>query len=223
MTKLNSSSVKTALLVCGILSTLLYIAAICIGAGKWDGYDSYSQTVSELIAIDAPSASIVIPLFVVYSILVFAFGTGIWLSAGSKKMLRAATLLIMAKEVLGLIATLFTPMHLRGIEVSATDSMHALLTMLGVLLCMLPAIILGALSFDKKFRIYSILTIVIFLIFGMLAGMEGAKIAENQPTPHAGIWERINIFTYFAWTIVLAMKLLRNNRRQSSLTERNMT
>jgi hypothetical protein len=211
----SEKRLKQVLLVCGILSTIIYVLAIVLGAFKWDTYDSLSQTVSELIAINAPSSTIVIPLFILYSILVFAFGFGVWLSAGAQKTLKVIAVLIVTKEILGLIATLFAPMHLRGISTSQTDTFHAILTGIGVLLCMLPAIGFGAFSFGKGFRIYSIITIVIFLLFGTLAGMDGSKIAQNQPTPYAGVWERINIFTYFLWTIMLSIKLLKMNKSNS--------
>lgn len=205
-------SIRQSLLLCGILSSVLYIVATILGAYRWTEYDSASQTVSELIAIDAPSAQLVVPLFLLYSLSVFAFGLGIWLSAGTKKALRIVALLIVAKEVLGVIATVFAPMHLRGIAATQTDTMHGALTGIGVLLCMLPAIGFGASAFGKGFCIYSIVTIAIFLLFGTLAGMEGAKIAANQPTPCVGILERINIFTYFVWIGALTIKLLKANR-----------
>jgi hypothetical protein len=209
------TQIRKPLLLCGILSSVLYIVATILGALRWKEYDSASQTVSELIALDAPSTELVVPLFLLYSLLVFAFGLGIWLSAGTKKALRIAAILIVAKEVLGVIATVFAPMHLRGIAATPTDTMHGALTGIGVLLCMLPTIGFGASAFGKGFRIYSIITIAIFLLFGTLAGMEGAKIAANQPTPFAGIWERINIFTYFLWTGVLTVKLYRLNKTQA--------
>jgi hypothetical protein len=199
---------KKVLLVCGILSTILYVVTIILGALQWKEYDSISQTISELFAVDAPSARLVIPLLLIYSILVFAFGMGVWLCAGTKRILRFVAILIIAKEILGVIATLFAPMHMRGIEVSLTDTMHGVLTGVGVLLCMLPTVGFGAMTFGKGFRIYSIITIMIFLIFGILAGMNGSKIAENQPTPLAGVWERINILTYFIWIIIFTVKLL---------------
>jgi hypothetical protein len=205
---------KDNLLICGILSTILYVIATILGAMKWSEYDSFSQSVSELIAVNAPSASIVIPLFLIYSLLVFAFGIGIWLSAENKKAIRVVAVLIIAKEVLGVIATLFAPMHLRGTETTISDTWHIILTAIGVLLCMFPAIIFGAKAFGKRFFIFSIVTILVFLLFGTLAGMDGSKIAENLPTPYAGVWERINIFMYFIWVIVLAINLLRQNKHK---------
>lgn len=202
---------KKGLLVCGIISTILYVFATILGAIHWKEYSSISQSVSELIAIDAPSAPLVIPLFLIYGILVFAFGAGVWCSAGTKRILRVVAVLIIAKEIFGVIATLFAPMHMRGIDSSLTDTMHIILTGIGVLLCMLPAVGFGAFAFGKGFRIYSMVTILVFLIFGILAGLNGSKIAENQPTPLAGVWERINILTYFAWIIVFAVKLLKSD------------
>lgn len=202
---------KKVLLVCGILSTILYVVATILGALRWKEYDSISQTVSELIALDAPSAPLVIPLFLIYSLLVFAFGIGVWLSTGTKRILRVVAVLIIAKEILGVIATVFAPMHMRGIEVTLTDTMHGVLTAVGVLLCMLPTVGLGAMVFGKGFRIYSVITILIFLIFGIMAGMNGSEIAENQPTPLAGVWERINILTYFIWVNIFTVKLLKSD------------
>jgi hypothetical protein len=205
-------STKNNLLFCGILSTILYVITTILGAIKWKEYDSFSQSVSELIAVNAPSASLVIPLFLIYSLLVFAFGIGIWLSAENKKAIRIVAILIITKEILGVVATLFAPMHLRGNETTISDTWHIILTAVGVLLCMFPAIIFGIKAFGKRFLIFSIVTILVFLFFGTLAGMDGSKIAENLPTPYAGIWERINIFMYFIWVIVLAINLLRQNK-----------
>ncbi|MBI3966083.1 MAG: DUF998 domain-containing protein [Chloroflexi bacterium] len=76
---------KKLLLVCGIVASLLYVAATILGAMRWEGYSSTAQSVSELFAIDAPSKSLVDPLFVTYSLLWSAFGVGVWRSAGRKR------------------------------------------------------------------------------------------------------------------------------------------
>ena len=76
--------VQKVLLGCGIVSSLLYIVAILLGAMRWQGYNSISQSVSELITIDVPSAPLVVPLFFIYSLLIYTFGVGVWMSAGQK-------------------------------------------------------------------------------------------------------------------------------------------
>jgi hypothetical protein len=197
------------LFICGILSSLLYVAMTILAAMRWEGYSSFSQTVSELFAIDAPSRSIVIPLMLAYSMLMFAFGLGVWMSAGRKVALRVVAGLLVGKEVLGVIGTLFAPMHMRGVEGTLTDSMHAIITGVGVLLFMFPAIVFAATAFGKRFRIYSIGTILIFLVFGALSGLDGPRMAAHLPTPLMGVWERVNIFGYMIWVVVLAITLLR--------------
>lgn len=208
------------LLICGIASVVLYITATIAGAYVWPEYSSLSQSVSELIAVNAPSASIVIPMFLLYSLLVFAFGSGILMLAKENKALKFVAILIIAKEIFGVIATLFAPMHLRGDTPAITDDMHIVLTAAGVLLCMFPAIIISAKVFGGWFRFFSIAIILIFLIFGTLAGMDGAKIAENLPTPYVGLWERINIFSYLLWVIILSFKLLSINKNKFFTNEK---
>jgi hypothetical protein len=99
-------------------------------------------------------------------------------------------------------------MHLRGAEFTLTDTMHIVMAMVTVLL-MLLAIGFGAAAFGKRFRLYSIATMVILVAFGALTGLDGPRIAGNLPTPWVGVWERINIGAYLLWVVVLAMTLLR--------------
>ena len=46
---------RKTLLVCGILSSMLYAAMTVVIAMQWEGYSSASQTISELSAIGAPT------------------------------------------------------------------------------------------------------------------------------------------------------------------------
>lgn len=209
-TKFRWLSVQQSLLSCGILSSLLYVAGITIGATKWEGYSPLSQSVSELFAVDAPTASFMVPLLVLYAFLIYAFGVGVWQSAGSRRALRIAAVLIICKEIFGVLATIVTPMHLRGSNGTISDTMHAIFTGVGVLLCMFPAIGFGGVSFGKRFKIYSFVTMVVFLTCGILAGMEGPKVAANLSTPLLGVLERINIYTYMVWIGVLAIALIRD-------------
>ncbi len=65
------------MLVCGIVSSPLYVAMNVIGAMQFEGYSSLSQTVSELSAIGAPSRPLWVALAILYTLLVTAFGWGI--------------------------------------------------------------------------------------------------------------------------------------------------
>lgn len=199
------------LLASGIVSSLLYVTTLVLGAWRWEGYSSTSQTVSELFAIGAPSAGLVVPLFVTYGLLIYAFGIGVWRSAGPARALRWTAAGLIGKEVLGVVVTLFFPMHMRGVEGTLTDVMHATLTFVGVLF-MLLAIGSAAIAFGKWFRWYSIVTILLLVGGGILAGLDAPRIEANLPTPWAGVTERVNILAYMLWVVVLAIALLRRQR-----------
>ena len=117
--------VRKVLLVCGIVSSLLYVAMNIVGAMQFEGYDSASKAVSELSAIGAPSRPLWVLLGIVYQILVIAFGWGVWASAGRNRALRVVGGLLLAYGVVGLTAPFF-PMHMRGAGVTLTDTMHFL-------------------------------------------------------------------------------------------------
>lgn len=211
-----SSRLQTFLITLGIISSILYIITDIVASVMWRDYSRTSQTVSELIGVDAPTRLYVAILFTIYDLLVYAYGVGIFFASGSKRALKIAAILIIAKEILGLAATLFFPIHLRGVEGNFSDTMHGILTAAGVFLCMFPAMIAGAVSFKGTFRIYSIVTMILFVVFGILAGADQPKYALNMPTPMMGVWERINIYGYMVWIVVLSIMLLRSKRAGES-------
>ena len=211
----SRKTVRQVLLICGILSSLLYVAMNVFVAMQWEGYNSASQTVSELSAIGAPTRSLWVFLGIAYTLLVTAFGWGVWASARRNRPLRVVGGLMLACGVIG-FAWPFAPMHLRGAEFTLTDTMHIVLAMVTVLFYLL-VLGFGAAAFGKRFRLYSIATMVILGAFGALTGLDGPRIAANLPTPWVGVWERINIGVFLLWIVVLAMALLRAEKGQGSI------
>ena len=203
---------RKVLLALGIVGPLFYVAADIHISTRWEGYSYTDQTVSELFAIGAPTRPLAVPLMLTYGVLAIAFGLGVWESAGEKRALRVVAVGLIGKEVLGSVATLFAPIHLREAlaagEGTATDTWHGILT-LGGALCYLLAMGFGATAFGKWFRLYSIATMLILVVFGLLAGLEQPQLAANLPTPWMGLWERIDIFATMLWIAVLAIALLR--------------
>jgi hypothetical protein len=194
------------LLACGILSPLLFVAMNVFVPRLFDGYSLASQTVSELSAIGAPTRPLWVWLGTVYCLLFAAFGWGVWKSAGRNWPLRVAGALMVAN---GVVSLFWPPMHLRGQELTLTDTMHIVWTIVTGLLVML-AVGFAAAAFGKRFRLYSNATLMIFFVFGALTGMEGPRVAANLPTPWIGVWERIIIAAQMLWIAVLAVTLLRN-------------
>jgi hypothetical protein len=78
---------------------------------QWEGHSSASQTVSELSAIGAPTRPLWVLLGIAYTLLVTAFGWGVWQSARRNRPLRVVGGLMVAYGVIGLASPL-APMHL---------------------------------------------------------------------------------------------------------------
>jgi hypothetical protein len=199
---------RKTLLACGILSSLLYIAADVLAGFYHPDYHSYwSLTVSELSAIGSPTRPLVLPFFIAYGVLVIPFALGLRQSAVGNGALHIAGTLMLALGVINVIGFPF-PIHVRGAAPTYNETMHIILTALTVVV-FLAAMGFAAAAFGKAFRLYSVVTIAVLLIFGALAGFEGPKIAANLPTPWVGAAERINIGGYLIWQIVLAVRAWR--------------
>ena len=127
-------------------------AMTAFAAMQWENYFSASQTISELSAIGAPTRSLWVASAAVYTVLVIAFGWGVWMSAGRIRALRTTGALILAYGSLGLLWPL-APMHLREVLAvgggTMSDTMHIALASATVLL-MLAAMCIAASAFGGR-------------------------------------------------------------------------
>jgi len=175
-----------------------------------------SQVPSELTAIGAPTQALWARLGWIYTVLITAFGIGVWKSAGGNRTVRIIGGLIVAYASLGLLWP-FAPMHQRDVLAAGggtlSDTLHQVLAAVTVFLMFL-AIGFGAAAFGKRFRLYSIVTIVVLLVFGALTFLEAPRLQVNLPTPWIGLWERINITAFLLWVVVLASVLWKRVRAQ---------
>ena len=206
---------RRLLLYCGVAASLLYIAMNIFIPPLYEGYNWVTQTVSELSAVDAPTRPLWFPLGIAYTLLIAVFGWGVFKSAGEKKSLRIVGICLLLNGMLGLT---WSPMHQRVVLAagggSFTDTWHIVMSIITVTLMFL-SIGFGTSVFGNKFRIYSLLTIVVFIVFGVLTFLEAPSIDKNLPTPHIGLWERINIAAFMVWILVFSVVLLRTEKKPS--------
>jgi hypothetical protein len=98
---------------------------------------------------------------------------------------------------------------MRGYNTALTDTLHiawAIVTNIFMWTFML----LGAMALGKSFRMYTFVSILLHVIFGMLTFQEAPQIPKNGPTNMIGLWERINILVFMMWVIVFAIILRRS-------------
>ena len=113
---------RRLLLICGVIAPLVYIATDIVAARLYPGYSYSDQAVSELFAIGAPTATMVVRLFTVSSALFVLFSVGLRLSMRSRLM-RLMALMILLNAVDSLMLWNLFPMHMRGSKLSLTDTM----------------------------------------------------------------------------------------------------
>lgn len=191
------------------MSSLVCLSMDFVGGTRWENYSWLSQEFSRLSAIGAPSRSIHLVLSLIYSLLIIAFGVGIWLSSGQKKTLRVIGSAFTIYAIDNWLWPQFFPEYLSQTVSALTNTMHIVLTVVTVLTWIL---IFGfaIVAFRKWMRLYSIETLLAVIIFGSLAGSQGAALAAGQPTPWLGLMERINIYSFMIWVVVFTLVLLPN-------------
>lgn len=201
------------LLISGIIASLLYIGADVFVSTQYPGYSYTDQAISELSAIGAPTQGLWTILLIVFDPLLVAFGLGVYKIASHNRPLRITGLLLIVWGIFGLLWYLF-PMNMRGAIGSTTDTMH--LVMAGVTVFLILMFIgFGSGAQGRGFRLYSILTIAVMLIFGAMVGQQAPRVAAQLSTPWMGIMERISVYTPMIWVIVLASILLQKNKELS--------
>jgi hypothetical protein len=197
--------IKKWFVICGILSTVIYIATDIVATLGYQNYSYVSQCFSELQAVDAPTRPFVVIFMSIYNLSILLFSIGLMLTDKRKRALVAGLMLI-GYAFSGEITTLFYPMHMRGVEGNLSDTMHANLTFVFVFFTLL-FMGFAATLYEKKFLLYTVFTVLLLILFGSLAGMDGSLMAENLPTPWLGIKERINIYASLLWILIFASKI----------------
>jgi Protein of unknown function (DUF998) len=205
---------RKVLLACGPLSALVYIGWHEVAALQWEGYSRISNAISELSLTGSPSKWILEPwLGLVDNPLLIAFGIGIWLSARGSRALQVIGGL---QIVGGAIAPLW---WLFG---EASLAAHLALSVVGIL-TWLGSMGFGAAAFGRRFRIYSLLSLAVVVVFNGLALSYAPEVSAGEPTPYIGLYERIAFSAYFLWLTVLAVALWRRpdirDRDEAEMTE----
>lgn len=204
------------LLLCGVLSSVLYVVIDVIGALNYPGYDYSAQAISEMSAIGAPTGDLLAPLYRTWSILFLAFTLGVWLVGGTRPALRKSAALMLAVAVVGSGLSFF-PMNSRSAEPTFSDTMHLLFAGATILLLSL-AILAGSTAFGRGFRRYSAATVAVMLLFFILTMRDVPNVGADLPTPYMGLTERICMAAWLLWIAIFSVELLRGGGTRQAPT-----
>jgi hypothetical protein len=103
------------------------------------------------------------------------------------------------------------PMHMRGVEPTFTDTMHGVLAVDPFLLA---AVVIAAMAFPGRFRVYTVSTLVFTTACALTAIKYVPAVIANEPTPWMGAFERAGQYTMNLWYAVFAVVLLRQPRER---------
>jgi hypothetical protein len=191
----------------GALSSLLWVWADVIAAYRYPGYSLASQTIGELSAVGAPTEPLVVALALAYGVLVSGFGVAVWECARGKRSLRVTGALVIAYGVAGFVAPFF-PTHPRGSPTSFTDAAHVALAG-AIFLIVLLQLAFGSGASGAAFRVYSLSTLAVVVVLGVVAGCCGLGFAAGAATPWVGVAQRACVGAYLLWVTVLDAVLLK--------------
>jgi hypothetical protein len=211
---IRHSKVQKMLLVCGILSALIWMGADMLASLLYVGYNYPFQPISGLSTLDSPIRSFLIPLDSLYAVLKNAFAIGVWMMTGQKRSLRITAGLLFASGIVDLVVNFF-PWDPSKDLLTLGNIIHGILAggLTGLLFLLTMAF--GASADGKWFRCYSYGTLLAIIISSTVMAILGnIRMEGNQPPPWFGLTERINGYGLMLWMLALAVILL---RRESTL------
>ena len=196
---------QKVLLTCGILAAPLSLGTDLLAGKLIKGYSFSVQSMSELGAAGSPTRPVVIALTLLTSVLMIAFGVGVWRAAGPAVLPRIVAGLIMGNALAGLIATLFFPNHF---GVRPEFGTPGVLLMFLSVLCFVLAMLFGAAAFGGWMRILSIAIPAGYVLLAVLRFATAASSAAGT-AGLIGTQERTMAYSFLAWVAALAFYLLR--------------
>ncbi|MGC9469586.1 MAG: DUF998 domain-containing protein [Anaerolineae bacterium] len=196
--------IQRVLLFCGILAPLLTFGIDRVGGRLLKGYSFTAQSMSELSASGASTRPLVVPLTVVSSALMIAFGVGV-LQADHAFLPRVVGGLVIGNAVAGLIATVFFPTHFG--ERPAFGTANVIIMLLSVV-CFVLAMVVGAAAFRGWFRALSIAIPVAYVLLAVLRFTTASPAAEGAAVSMVGAQERTMGYSFLLWVMALAIHLL---------------
>jgi hypothetical protein len=105
---------RRILLVCGVVSSVLYVVVDVLGSLRHPGYRYTEQRFSELTAQGSPVRPLMVALSVIpYTLLVAAFGVSVWVSAPQKRAGTITGTMLLGYAAFGMAGGWLTQMNTR--------------------------------------------------------------------------------------------------------------
>ena len=208
------SNTEKGILVVGTAAAAVLVYAIgdVVSALRYDGYNYADQAISELSAFGSPVRALMVTAILVHGGLLIAFGAAV-LRVADRRVVRWIGGLLIMLGLVGFPTHTIWAMSSRDLASGFNDTMH--ITMSGGFSVLVVAVMaVSAAAYRGWVRLYSLVTIALVVGFGV-ASVGAIRGIEQNDTPWAGAFERINAYAYFAWLVVLAITVVREGPRRA--------
>ncbi|MBI5680484.1 MAG: DUF998 domain-containing protein [Methanobacterium sp.] len=195
----------------GIIGPLVYISAVIMGGMLRSDYSFLYNTISELTVANASNIVLMSILFGIYNISILIFGIGAFLDKeiDNSKKYKAATLMLAIVGFLGILL-LFFPQDPRNAAFTFQGTMHIAIAGITSLFTLISVLLIG-INFRKvkemkSFAIYSFISFAVILVSG---GVAAISVGSNSA--YGGLFERITIFAFMIWVLVLSYLIIKKS------------
>jgi len=189
----------------GMIGPFLYASIWILGGILQPGYNHIRDDVSSLLAVGAPNKLLFNTIEIIYVVLMMLFFISLHWSIDKGKGSIIGPALFTASFGIELLLTLFFPLDAGGEIITITAQTHLALVGLMVVLTVIAMLALWR-RFRKteqwkKYAIYTLVTFILTLAFGLAAGPLGSEVK--------GLTERITATIIGQYIFIIALKTFR--------------
>ncbi len=194
----------------GIFAPIVFLLNDIIGSIITPGFSPIIDAVSELTQAGSENAYLLSSLFLIAAIMLIVFGIGIvtHYKYGYSKLLFFGGIFITILGIFSALSGTVFPMDPFNGDATFAGNMHIILTGLNIILIVLAIPMIGIGFYREKqwksFRLYSIITVLIMVIFGA-----STSVLMMNNIELLGLFERITIYSYQLWIFVLAILFIK--------------
>lgn len=194
----------------GIVAPLCYVSAVILGGLLIPGYSHLYNTISEISL--APLSQRLVPevLFGVYNVALLEFGMGgVRDTRGSLSSLPRISFGLVAVSAVFGVAMLLFPQDPRGVPPTVAGTLHIVLAGLTAPATVAATLLMGqGLRRNPQHRRWGRYSLGMSLVILLTGGLAAAAVANDWPV--GGLFERLTIGAFLAWTLALALMLRRH-------------
>ena len=194
----------------GIFGPIIFLLNDIIGNIITKGFSPIINAVSELTQAGSENTVLLSSLFFIAAIMLMIFGIGLvaHFKFGHSKLIFFGGIFIILLGVFSALSGTIFPMGPFGGDETFAGNMHIILTGLNIVLVVLSIPMIGIglnrIKQWKSFRLYSIMTVLVMIIFGA-----STSVLIMNDIEMLGLFERITIYAYQLWIFILAFLFIK--------------